>query len=140
MQRIPGGVLIGLALAPTLALADDLDAVRRMSICGPRCVQRVLEFYGQKEDLATLVREMQGGVVNEFSSFHGIEEALSRRGVHALPVQYGVLGFPNWREPVILHYREGHFVVLSETKGGFVKIHDGILHPPTWEPLPSVML
>ena len=64
-----------LSTAAASADAEDQETTRRLSICGPRSVQRVLEHFGQQEDLASLVTEMQGGVVDELSSLHDIEEA-----------------------------------------------------------------
>lgn len=121
------------------AVAEDLATTRRLSICGPRCVQRVLEQYGVREDLAALVKEMQGGVVERLCSMHDIESALSKRGIHSMPLKLGWLGYPNWHNPVILHYSEEHFVVLDETKGGFSKIRDGVQGLPSWEFTPAVM-
>ena len=81
-----------LSTAAASADAEDQETTRRLSICGPRSVQRVLEHLGQQEDLASLVTEMQGGVVDELSSLHDIQEALSKRGIYSLPLKLGFWG------------------------------------------------
>lgn len=120
--------------------AGELEnSARQVSVCGPRCVQQVLQYYGQDPDLIELISEMQQGRVDEFSSIQDIQDALHKRGVQTLVLQLGLLQFPDPTHPVILHYKQGHFVVLEKSQGGFASIRDGAVSNSSREFIPSVM-
>jgi hypothetical protein len=113
---------------------------REVSVCGPRCVKWILEHYGHDADLIELISEMQDGVVEQASSVEDIQAALAKRGVHSKSMKTGILSFPRWPYPAILHYRCGHFLVVEELKGGCARIRDGVAMDSSWKWIPSVML
>jgi hypothetical protein len=89
-------------------------------ICGPRCVQRVLEDYGQCVELIDLVRELQGAAIDRPASLLAMSKALERRGIYTAAIRISGNDVPhlNWREPVIVHIAtaqesHGHFVVMG---------------------------
>jgi hypothetical protein len=91
------------------------------SVCGPRCVQYVLEWYGspQAPSLLNLVEEMQWPSVERGSSLHDIQTALTKRGVYSMPVRCRELSSIVWKEPVVVFFEPlnrdrdlGHFAVL----------------------------
>jgi len=110
------------------------------SVCGPRCARSVLEHYGKPMELLPLIAEMQGGIPVQACSLRDVQDALERRGIYCLALKTGIVDFPGWPEPVILHYKRGHFVVLEETKGGYARIRDGVNMEPAWVFVPEVML
>lgn len=50
-------------------------------VCGPRCVQYVVQHYGGDENLTDLVREIQWPDLEAGSSFDSLKDALAKRGV-----------------------------------------------------------
>ena len=110
----------------TFSKANAVQESGRQLVCGPRCVQSVLEQYGIKEDLIALIEEMQDGDVLRGCSLLEIKNALEERGLFTKVVKCGTFVLPKWEEPVVLHYGSGHFVVFEGQDGLSSKIRDGI--------------
>lgn len=86
-------------------------------VCGPRCVQRVLQHYGQKVELIDLVIELQGAAIDRPANLADMKSALERRGVYAMGVRVRSidrLASLDWTGPVITHFSAdgGHFRVI----------------------------
>lgn len=111
-------------VAPLRAQGIINEVPKYPSICGPRCVQSVLEYYGRQEDLIVLILEMQGGIPELGCSLKDIQNALEKRGIYCLALETSVLGFPDWPDPVIMHYKAGHFAVLQRIKGVYARVQD----------------
>ena len=79
--------------------------------CGPTCLRMIAKYYGRTYSLQTL-RE-RAFITREGVSLLGISDAAERIGFHTtgyrLSVEKLVEDMPL---PCILHWREGHFVVL----------------------------
>jgi ABC-type bacteriocin/lantibiotic exporter with double-glycine peptidase domain len=90
-------------------------------ICGPRCVQYLLQYYDRdSEDLIALVHEIQWPEIEAGASLESIETALRKRGVNTFAMQIGPEARLTWRFPVLLHLAEegrsqGHYVVWLPT-------------------------
>lgn len=110
------------------------------SVCGPRCVQAILEHYGQHVELVPLIGEMQGGLPEQGCSLRDVQDALERRHIYCLALQTDALSFPEWPNPVIVHYKQDHFAILEETNGVYAKTRDGVDMEPAWQLIPKVML
>jgi len=86
--------------------------------CGPRCVQFVLEHFGQREDLRPLVQEIQDRDWRRGSTLAALQLALERRGLYTTALRVGARSRVDWPTPVIAHLNPqtatglGHFVVL----------------------------
>lgn len=85
-------------------------------VCGPRCVQHVLDHFGKPTDLGDLIREMQWPAFERGSSVAAVEESLNKRGVHTRAVRVGTDLDLHWPHPAIVLVRTddselGHFVV-----------------------------
>lgn len=101
------------------------------TICGPKCVQHVLEYYGCEEDVIKLVREMQWPKIESGVSLEKVADALSARNVHCLPMRISQSADLQWEHPIIAHLDVddsdiGHFVVwLPSTTAGEVRLWCG---------------
>lgn len=90
-------------------------------ICGPRCVQHVLDHYGKTAELMDLVSELQGPAIAKPANLWGMKQALKSRGIYAVPVRISIAEIERLgcMDPVIVHLRgggggsEGHFIVCS---------------------------
>lgn len=108
--------------------------VRQGFLCGPRCVERVLQEYGQVVDLSVLSVEIMDPQRERASSLRSLAQALRKRGVHSKAVTLPAGAFLNWQNPVILHLTDprgtdhaGHFVVAFPTDNvGIIRLWDGI--------------
>lgn len=135
-----GGSLALNGASARCAPDDRAQTARDQAVCGPRCARQILASYGQDVDLIALINEMQDGIVEQPSNVRAIQVALEKRGVYAKPVKIGLLTFPDWPQPIVMHYERGHFVVLEGSKGGYARIRDGVAMEPTWSFIPWVML
>lgn len=85
-------------------------------VCGPRCVQYVLETLGVPENLIDLVEEIQGSDIGGGASIRDLQIAIEKRGLctKAIAVSHAWL-VPDWPYLAIAHCRtplgDGHFVV-----------------------------
>ncbi len=84
-------------------------------VCGPRCVQFILEHYGIKEDLIDLVKEIQWPDFEAGASLGAIEAALRKRGIYTCALRMDPKDRLAWSAPVVLHLKGqtaiGHFMV-----------------------------
>ncbi len=91
-------------------------------ICGPQSVQYVLEYFGKKEPISTIVYEIQWPDLEKGTSVTAIVGALARRGIVAKAVRIPRETPISWPYPIILHYPIdngiGHFAVLTQVDGG----------------------
>lgn len=97
------------AREPIRGIADN--------ICGPRCVQFVLQHYGIDAELQDLVREMQWPELEKGATLDSMSQALERRGVHTCVLKVDPSTRLAWRDPVIVHLQGakealGHYLVL----------------------------
>jgi ABC-type bacteriocin/lantibiotic exporter with double-glycine peptidase domain len=116
-------VLIALVCLADVSTAAHRSEVARDEannfICGPRCVKRILEYYGQTVELIDLVRELQGVAIDRPANLADMKQALERRGLHSLGVRIRPTDLPwlDWPDPVIAQLDHGgsateHFCVL----------------------------
>jgi len=89
------------------------------SVCGPRCVRRVLQYFGRDAELVDLIREMQDGDVERPSSLEAVSVALEKRGVRSFAMRIASDAVLRWRYPVVVHLdgkaTPGHFAVWLPT-------------------------
>lgn len=93
---------------------NDIDM--NYVVCGPRCVQYLLNYYGQEADLIDLVKEMQWPTIEAGSSMETIEKALNKRGIHTVGMTVAEDARLQWPHPVVVHMKvegnkTGHFLV-----------------------------
>lgn len=128
-------------LCTSRVLAEDMHGnTEHILICGPRCVQSILDHYGQEVDLISLAKEMQGDIVETGCSLQDIEEALKRRGINCQALRAGALELPVWPHPIVVHFTQGHFIVLDKIDGLYAQIRDGPGMDPVWTFVPTVMI
>ncbi len=101
-------------------------------ICGPRCVQYLLEYYElESEDLVDLVREIQWPEVEKGASLDRLEQALRDRGLSTASIRIPENATLRWHFPAVVHLEEkgasfGHFAVwLPESEGDHVEVWSG---------------
>lgn len=84
-------------------------------ICGPRCVQFILQHYGIQADLIELVKEIQWPDFEAGASLAAIQDALQKRGIHACAMRIDPQSRLRWNDPVLLHLKGdtevGHYVI-----------------------------
>jgi|HubBroStandDraft_4_1064222.scaffolds.fasta_scaffold70163_2 hypothetical protein len=112
---------VGQSNADPKSLGSRLGKQTFASVCGPQCIQRVLETYGIKEKLTTIIYEIQWPDLERGTSMADLISALERRGISVKAARVP-LGVPVvWPHPVIIHYpREsglGHYAVLTPADG-----------------------
>lgn len=84
-------------------------------LCGPRCVDFLLKFYGCESDLPGLAGEMD---CKAGATLASVTAVLEKRGVHAVPTEISSHELLDWKCPVVVHLRPtlnagdiGHYVV-----------------------------
>lgn len=127
--------MCSIPLLATLACLAQAPAIAREAnefICGPRCVQRVLEHYGQDVELTDLVRELQGATVDRPASLAEMTRVLESRHVYAAGVRLSPrdLRHLSWPDAVIAHFNHGgssvgHFRVLFADRAP-MRVWDGL--------------
>lgn len=115
------GILALLLTPPAWAQEAGSDRV-----CGPRCIQRILQHYGIRADLVDLIKEVQESDVNRGASLAELRRALKTRGIHCRYGKAAFLVVPEATQPVILHINGNHFVVLEGWDGSEAIIWDGL--------------
>jgi hypothetical protein len=98
--------------------------------CGPRCIQRVLEYYEKDADLLDLIREIQWPAIDQGTSFEMLAKALKDRGIHTAAVRIDNQTDIFWDRPAIVHLNDReneHYVVWLPPSfpGGSAKVWDG---------------
>ncbi len=116
----------GILLLSTCWVLRAQPAVCQESICGARCVHRVLEHFGKKDELTDIVRELydspQGGPV----SLADLGKAIEKRGISCTMLGLGALDVPRSAHPLILHVDGNHFVVQEEGNLWSATVWDGL--------------
>jgi hypothetical protein len=77
-------------------------------------VQRILQYFGQDEDLLSLIRELQWPAIESGTSLKALREALERRGIHSVAVSIDRDHEIDWPKPAIVHLSNcgyNHYVV-----------------------------
>src|SRR5690242_21782644 len=69
-------------------------------VCGPKCVRRVLEYYGTNAALADLIHEIQWPDYERGSNMASVAKALRQRGIHVLAVTLPTHRPVHWQKPV----------------------------------------
>ena len=102
--------------------AADLKSKRDsqlQSVCGPRCVRCVLRYFDRDADLFDLIREMQGGDVDQPSSLEAVSTALENRDIRTFAMRLVAGAVLCWHYPVVVHLQEegkpAHFSVWMPT-------------------------
>src|SRR5579871_593574 len=95
-------------------LAEDPAPVPRDVYCGPRCVQRVLEYFGQHEELVELVRQIQWPASSTGATLEQLQQVIQSRGIQTRAIQMPRSADFRWNHPAIFHLvlnDSPHFVV-----------------------------
>jgi hypothetical protein len=96
------------------------------AVCGPRCVEFLLHWYGRPTDVSDLIDELQQGKPYQTVSLAAMAEALERRGVHTKAVRLDWGAELDWPHPVVRHSTRsdggGHFTVLTPPRAGFPRL------------------
>src|SRR5581483_8363361 len=85
-----------------------------------------LELHGKKEDLRTLIEELQPRGTQSLVSFTELANALRKRDIACHFLSIGLLDIPNWPSPVIAHLDGNHFAVLTRSEGDELVLWDGL--------------
>ena len=120
-------LLAGLAIGPARGQTTAADlAATAPAICGPRCVEFVLDWYGRPVDVSDLIDELQQGRPYQMVSLAALAEALEKRGLHAKAVTLGWGATLDWPHPVVRHSTRadgaGHFTVLVPPRGDLPRL------------------
>lgn len=98
-------------------------------ICGPRCAQYVLKWFGTDVDLTELIAEIQGASIDRSADLGQVKAALVNHGVYvrAVKISPSAIGSLEWPGPLIVHYTAtdksaGHFVVIHPEKSDTAKL------------------
>lgn len=103
--------------------SDSPQSARRANdlVCGPRCVQFALKWYGMNAGLIDLVRELQWPDLESGSTFGSLAQALQKRGLYTCAVDAGNRELSDWPYPALVHLsgpdEAGHFVVWVPANG-----------------------
>lgn len=129
-RRLTMGVSVVIWFVVCLGIGTNSDATepavsprsRGDVVCGPRCVQYVLQHYGIESDLIDLVKETQSDF-EAGASLANLNDALRRRGVFTAALKLSPNSVLQWPHPVLMHLSSetegmGHFVVWLPTQDG----------------------
>jgi ABC-type bacteriocin/lantibiotic exporter with double-glycine peptidase domain len=121
--------------APLMPEATRMAARDRTcgdALCGPRCVQFILQQFGHRSELLTLLQELPLSEVSRGASLQSLQELLERRGVYCEALAVSPQGVLRWGHPVLVHLEDkndpqsGHYVVwLPTSSGEYCDIWDG---------------
>lgn len=91
--------------------------------CGPSCLRMISKFYGKSYSLQTLRTE--SGIGKEGVSLYGICEAAEAIGFRTKSAKVSLEKLLHEKPlPCILHWNQGHFVVLYKIKGNKFYVAD----------------
>jgi ATP-binding cassette subfamily B protein len=90
--------------------------------CGPTCLRMVAKHYGRSFKVQTLRQYCE--INREGVSLLGIYNAAKKIGFEADAIKTNVKGLQEHELPVILHWRQNHFVVLYKIKHNKFYISD----------------
>ncbi len=133
-------LLAGLLLQPMGArgqepIAPGKDDSSIDVICGPRCVQRILRYFGKpEEELYDIVREIQWPDTEAGATLLSVATALERQGVRTYAMKMPRTSELAWPHPVIMHIdgdsRGGHYILwYPPTADGLHRVWTG---PEGW--------
>lgn len=128
---------------PMVALAQvgeqgrhDLDRIadrEEAKVCGPRCVQFLLRYYGKEvPSLLELVREIQWPEIERGASLEDLRRSLEKRGIYTYAMRISDHASLKWEFPAVLHLQPakdvlGHFVVwLPESTENETQVWTGL--------------
>lgn len=108
------GLLIILVAVISLPPQGSEDPAKRTeTICGPRCIEWLLNYYRRPdEDLLDLVRDVQGAPHRD-ATFADLERALRKRGINCKLVRLRTYSLLVWGEPAIVHLNGKHFAIAE---------------------------
>lgn len=111
---------------------EPATTTTRDTLCGPRCVRFLLEYYGREQvtgnDLVTLVKELQWPLAEHGSTLLGLQHALNARGIPTKALRIAPTNEIQAETPALVHLTTsddelGHFVVwLPSSVGSTVDI------------------
>lgn len=96
----------------------QLDAMS----CGPTCLKMVAKYYGRRFDISKLSQLC--GFNREGVSILGLSEAAKQIQLQPEAVRLDIISLEGSTLPCILHWREGHFVVLIKIRSNRFYIAD----------------
>ena len=100
-------------------------------VCGPRCVQYLLHYYGQDTDLIELVARFRWPDLERGASLDNIDRALRQRGVYTYAMQLTPQARLKWSYPVLVHLKvdgttTGHYAVRLPSSSGEADVWYGL--------------
>ncbi|MGY0041093.1 cysteine peptidase family C39 domain-containing protein [Pedobacter sp. NJ-S-72] len=90
--------------------------------CGPTCLRMVARYYGRSFKVQTLRQYCE--INREGVSLLGIYNAAKKIGFESDAIKTSVKGLEESELPIILHWRQNHFVVLYKIKNNKFYISD----------------
>src|SRR5262245_94188 len=85
-------------------IADTEGTGRNDIVCGPRCLQYLLGYYGARSDstLIDIIRDVQSLDEESGSSLLDLRDYLERHGIQARPLQISQECTLSWKYPSIV--------------------------------------
>lgn len=90
--------------------------------CGPSCLHMIASYYGKKFEIEQL-REWSG-ITREGVTLLGIAEAAEKAGLTTAAIKVSLQELEAIPLPVILHWKQKHFIVLYKIRKGVFYIVD----------------
>lgn len=105
-------IYLGAAIAQN---GEDAALKRKPLLCGARCVDSVLQWYGCRDDFIKIVSEVNGNQFYEPAPMNAIANSLNSRGIHTIGIQVAPRDMIQWPNPIIVHSQikgaHGHYWV-----------------------------
>lgn len=101
-------------------------AIGQESLCGARCVHRVLELVGKDEELTDVIQELHSSPAGGQLSFADLAKFLEQRGVSCRLLELGTFDVPRSPDPMVLHVHGNHFVVIDKVDLWSADVWDGL--------------
>ena len=125
---IRNGIATLLVFATSMTYGQE--AATGEQICGPRCVEYILNAYDRPTELTDLIYAMQGGQADRMVSAAMIAKTLENKGIHTRILKLDPPSIPDWPHPTVLHLinasGSGHFVIsVPGDAGHAVMFWDG---------------
>ncbi|UEG51473.1 peptidase domain-containing ABC transporter [Mucilaginibacter daejeonensis] len=90
--------------------------------CGPTCLRMIAKFYGMNYTLQTL--RLKCGISKNGVSMLGLSDGAEKIGFKSLGVKLKLHQLSEIKGPIILHWRQSHFVVLLRSNNKRYRIAD----------------
>lgn len=90
--------------------------------CGPTCLRIIAKYYGKNFSIQRL-REISG-INKEGVSLLGISEAAEKIGFRTTGLKLNISELIEMQLPVILHWKQNHFIVFYYFKNGIFNVSD----------------